>query len=243
MILEKKFCTSFEPEAVVAIGKPAKNHKFDLANDGRSIVAECKCYTWTDSGNVPSAKLMGLDEAVFYFSFLPAETKKILSTYKNDEVFISMQESDAAKSTRTATEYYNSLILQQTSNYDKAAELKNTIADYTDRITRLDAKKWTDVTKTVENELANTMSSAQGLYEGIRAHMEELFSSQMYTTYEDHSAAQGKEKSFLEANMKKIIIGGIAGAIIACGLWFLAGLIPEFSKGRKEKSGKEAAAK
>ena len=78
LILEKKFCTSFEPEAVVAIGKPAKNHKFDLANDGRSIVAECKCYTWTDSGNVPSAKLMGLDEAVFYFSFLPAGTKKIL---------------------------------------------------------------------------------------------------------------------------------------------------------------------
>lgn len=45
LILEKKFCTSFEQEAVVAIGKPAKNHKFDLANDDRSIVAECKCYT------------------------------------------------------------------------------------------------------------------------------------------------------------------------------------------------------
>lgn len=77
-ILEKEFSTSFEQEAVVAIGKPPKEHKFDLANEDRSIVAECKCYTWTDSGNVPSAKLMGLDEAVFYFSFLPAETKKIL---------------------------------------------------------------------------------------------------------------------------------------------------------------------
>ena len=78
LILEKKFCTSFEQEAAVAIGKPAKDHKFDLANEDRSIVAECKCYTWTDSGNVPSAKLMGLDEAVFYFSFLPVGTKKIL---------------------------------------------------------------------------------------------------------------------------------------------------------------------
>ena len=78
LILEKKFCTSFEQEAVIAIGKPPKGHKFDLANDDRSIVAECKCYTWTDSGNVPSAKLMGLDEAVFYFSFLPAGAKKIL---------------------------------------------------------------------------------------------------------------------------------------------------------------------
>ena len=81
-ILEKEYSTSFEQEAVVAIGKPAKDHKFDLANDDRSIVAECKCYTWTDSGNVPSAKLMGLDEAVFYFSFLPAETRKILCMKK-----------------------------------------------------------------------------------------------------------------------------------------------------------------
>ena len=70
-ILEKEYSTSFEQEAVVAIGKPPKGHKFDLANEDRSIVAECKCYTWTDSGNVPSAKLMGLDEAVFYFGFLP----------------------------------------------------------------------------------------------------------------------------------------------------------------------------
>ena len=96
LILEKKFCTSFEPEAVVAIGKPAKNHKFDLANDGRSIVAECKCYTWTDSGNVPSAKLMGLDEAVFYFSFLPTETKKILC----------MKKATYRGKTETLAEYY-----------------------------------------------------------------------------------------------------------------------------------------
>lgn len=81
-ILEKKFSTSFEQEAAVAIGKPAKDHKFDLANKERSVVAECKCYTWTDSGNVPSAKLMGLDEAVFYFSFLPAGTMKILCMKK-----------------------------------------------------------------------------------------------------------------------------------------------------------------
>ena len=96
LILEKKFYTSFEQEAVVAIGKPAKNHKFDLANDDRSIVAECKCYTWTDSGNVPSAKLMGLDEAVFYFSFLPTETKKILC----------MKKATYRGKTETLAEYY-----------------------------------------------------------------------------------------------------------------------------------------
>ena len=51
-------------------------------------------------------------------------------------------------------------------------------------------------------------------------------------------------QNFLSANLKKMIIGGVVGAVIACGLWFLAGLAPEFSKGRKaEEYGKEAAAK
>ena len=146
-----------------------------------------------------------------------AETKKILSTYKNDEVFISMQESDAAKSTRAATEYYNKLILSQTENYEKAAELKTSIADYEDRITRLEAAKETEVTGEVETELTRSVESAKTLYESIRAHMEELFTSRMYTTFEDHSAAQGKSESFLAA------------------------LAPEFSKNRKdEKNGKEA---
>ena len=173
-----------------------------------------------------------------------AETKKLLATYKNDEVFISMQESDAAKTTKTATEYYNNLILQQTENYEKAAELKASIADYEDRILRLDAKTRTDVTAEVEEELARSIASAQSMYKNIREHMEELFESQMYTTFEDHSAAQGKEQSFIAANVKKIIIFVALFVALGFGLWFLAGLAPEFSKSRKEtETGKEAAAK
>ena len=158
------------------------------------------------------------------------ETKKILATYKNDEVFISMQESDAAKTTRAATEYYNKLVLQQSEYYAKAAELKATIADYTDRIARLENATETEVTAEVEAELARSLASAQGIYEGIRAHMEELFASPMYSTFEDHSAAQGKLPSFLSASLKKMIIGGIVGIVLACGIWFLACLLPEFSK-------------
>ena len=173
-----------------------------------------------------------------------AETEKLLKSYKNDEVFISMQESDAAKSTKTATEYYNNLILQQTEYYEKAAELKASIADYEDRIKRLDAKTRTDVTAEVEEELARSMTSAQGMYTGIREHMEEVMESQAYTTFEDHSAPQGKEQSFITANLKKIIIFMVLFLALGCGLWFLAALAPEFSKGRNvTENGKEAAAK
>ena len=173
-----------------------------------------------------------------------SQTKKLLESYKNDEVIISMQESDAAKSTKASTVYYNNLILQQTADYEKVAELKTTIADYTDRITRMDAMEQTDVTEEVEVELARSVESAKTLYEQISAHMEELFESPLYKTYEDHSAPQGKLQNFLVASMKKMIIGALAGAVIACGIWFLAALLPEFSKGRKaEADGKEAAAK
>ena len=172
------------------------------------------------------------------------ETEKLLKSYKNDEVFISMQESDAAKSTKTATEYYNNLILKQTEYYEKAAELKASIADYEDRIKRLDAKTRTDVTTAVEEELARSMTSAQSMYTSVREHMEEVLESQAYTTFEDHSAPQGKEQSFITANLKKIIIFAVLFVALGCGMWFLAGLVPEFSKDRRaEGYGKEAAAK
>lgn len=172
------------------------------------------------------------------------ETAALLKNYKNDEVIVSMQESDAAKSTKASTQYYNSLILQQAKDYEKVAELKTTIADYTDRITRMNDATQTEVTDEVKAELARSVASAQALYTQINAHMEELFESPLYKTYEDHSAPQGKLQSFLAANAKKMIIGGVAGAVIACGLWFLAALLPEFSKNRKEEEGgKEAAAK
>lgn len=172
-----------------------------------------------------------------------AETKKILTDYKNDEVIVSMQESDAAKTTKSSTAYYNHLVMQQAKDYETATKLNETIADYTERITRMDAAKQTEVTEEVESELARSVDSAQILYEQINAHMEELFESPLYKTFEDHSAAQGKKQSFLAASYKKIIIGGVAGIVIACGLWFLAALIPEFSKGKRdEDGGKEAAA-
>ncbi len=172
------------------------------------------------------------------------ETKKLLANYKNDEVIVSMQESDAAKSTKASTAYYNDLILRQTKDYERVAELKTTIADYTDRISRMDEKDQTDVTEEVEKELARSFESAKTLYEQIREHMKEVFESPLYKTYEDHSAAQGKLPNFLVASLKKIIIGAVVGTIIAIGLWFLAALLPELSKGRRDEAdGKEAAAK
>ena len=70
-ILSRHFGTDFEMECPLQIGDPPKDHKFDLVSVDRKWVGECKRYTWTKTGNVPSAKMGFCNEAVFYLSFLP----------------------------------------------------------------------------------------------------------------------------------------------------------------------------
>lgn len=73
----------FELECQIAIGKPAKLHRFDIAETAKKTVIECKCYTWTESGNVPSAKMGFTNEAAFYLSFLPVSIDKVIVMVKS----------------------------------------------------------------------------------------------------------------------------------------------------------------
>ena len=68
---QKQYGPDFELEKKIAIGDPAKDHKFDIVNEEKKIAIECKRYTWTETGNVPSAKMGFTNEAAFYLSFLP----------------------------------------------------------------------------------------------------------------------------------------------------------------------------
>lgn len=97
-----KYGIPFHMEVPIPIGstlidpKEYKNHKFDLANDNHTIVIECKRYTWTESGNVPSAKMGFTNEAAFYLSLL-----------KNaEEKYIVMLKSCTSKRKETLAEYY-----------------------------------------------------------------------------------------------------------------------------------------
>ena len=63
---EKSLNCEFDIERKIAIGNPAKLHSFDIANKEGTVVVECKCYTWTETGNVPSAK-MGFTNTIEFF--------------------------------------------------------------------------------------------------------------------------------------------------------------------------------
>lgn len=68
--LSKHFGKQFTIERAIAIGNPAKEHKFDIASTDGTIIVETKSYSWTDGTNVPAAKMVSINEAVFYLQFL-----------------------------------------------------------------------------------------------------------------------------------------------------------------------------
>ena len=108
----------FELEKKIPIGKPAKLHRFDIAAQNESVVIECKYYTWTETGNVPNAKIHTLNEAAFYLSFLPDTTEKI----------IVILHAEHPKRNESLTEYYfriNRHLLGKIKIYEYDMQTKN----------------------------------------------------------------------------------------------------------------------
>ena len=63
----------------VAAGSQRRPRKFDLGCPEPATLIECKCHTWTEGGNAPSAKLSVWNEAMFYFLIAPTNYRKILA--------------------------------------------------------------------------------------------------------------------------------------------------------------------
>ena len=178
-----------------------------------------------------------------------ATVKAILDNYKNDEIFVSMQDNNSSKSTRTTTDYYNELILQQADYYADAAELETTIVDLQDKIASLTAQadageEEEDRLAQAEEELTVAVTLVENIYQNINAHMEEMLESPLVKKYISASAAYGKSRNFLAASAKGMVIGVAAGAVVALGFWFLSALAPEFigeEDAKKRNNGREAA--
>ena len=92
---EKQYGKFFENNKPLNIGNPPKLHRFDVVSSDNTIVAECKCYSWTETGNVPSAKMGFVNEAIFYLSFIT-----------NASTYVVMKKSTHAKRAETLAEYY-----------------------------------------------------------------------------------------------------------------------------------------
>jgi hypothetical protein len=54
-----------------------KPHAFDLGDPKKRVVVECKSHTWTEGGNVPSAKMTAWNQAMYFFYAAPADYRKV----------------------------------------------------------------------------------------------------------------------------------------------------------------------
>ncbi len=166
-----------------------------------------------------------------------ATTKNILDSYKNDEIYVSMQESDGAKSTRTTTDYYNELIVSQANNYAKAAELEITIGDLQDKIANLQTVSGAEATEQAASELEKAMKASKALYEEVASHIQEILDSPSYRLFLNATVPQEKTESFLTGASKNMLMFGAVGAVIALALWFCSALAPELGgNNRREET-------
>jgi hypothetical protein len=60
-----------------------KLHKFDLGDERKKVIVECKAHTWTEGANVPSAKMTAWNQAMFFFYAAPTGYRKILFVLKD----------------------------------------------------------------------------------------------------------------------------------------------------------------
>ena len=67
------------PGMAVEIGiNGLKSHNFDLGNETKRVLVECKAHKWTEGGNVPSAKITAWNQAMLHFHAAPSGYRKIL---------------------------------------------------------------------------------------------------------------------------------------------------------------------
>lgn len=107
--LEKKYKIEFEHEK--SVDNLLKSHKFDLVSKDGKIVVECKNYSWTKKGNVPSAKISHINEAVLYFCKLPENKTKIIVLAKH--IHFTKKESLARYYKRTKDFLLDGIIVME----------------------------------------------------------------------------------------------------------------------------------
>ena len=168
-------------------------------------------------------------------------TQRVLDSYKNDEIYITMQDSGDTKTTTSATDNYNNLVLQQAENYSEAEKLSADIANLKDRIALLDTDATADI-QPYNEELERVIERCKDCYSRVKAQMQEIQRSPFFTTYLQHSTTSVSSKSFIAGAGKKMVLGGVAGLFIGLGLWFIAALAPEYRSGKKQTRDAEEVA-
>jgi hypothetical protein len=67
----------------IGVSSKKKGRRFDLGSNEPAVLVECKSHRWTETGNMPSAKVTVWNESMFYFLLAPSTHRKILFVLKD----------------------------------------------------------------------------------------------------------------------------------------------------------------
>ena len=161
---------------------------------------------------------------------------KIIENYKNQSISVIGGEDQSGKPLSITTEYYNNLVIAQTELFDRKAELESQISDLENKIKVFGESASSKEVEAVTKEYERVYNDAVAVERLVHDQAEELLASDTVKgSYMVATTAQSKSTSFFSSsNIKKAIIGGVAGVVIAVAAWFVAGFAAELKKEGKE---------
>ena len=167
-----------------------------------------------------------------------ASNQKIIDEYQNENISVSVSDGKDDQSTRITTEYYNNLVIKQVELYKQQAELSQTIADLESRVVAFGAEVSAEELAKADAEFRKVYENATEVYELVTDYANEFLESEtVMNEFISATGAQSKATSFFSSSqIKKAVIGGIAGAVIACCLWFASGFVAELKKEGRENA-------
>ena len=161
-----------------------------------------------------------------------ASIQKIIDEYQNEKISVTGSDEKEKQSASITTDYYNELVLSQVELYDQQAELNQTIADLEKRVVAFGADVSPEDLAKADADFNRVFGNATEVYDLVIDYAKEFITSDtIANSFMNTTSAQTKSVSFFSSsNIKKAVIGGVAGAVIACCLWFAAGFIEEVRK-------------
>ena len=183
-------------------------------------------------------RLEGLDGEI-------ANNDALISEYRNDEIVVNLSEQGVGEVSSAATDYYNSLIMEQADNYREQAEMLEEAEGMENKLNGLRNRySYAAQIKYVEDEIDSLAGICERLYNITSDHAGEIMTSESYrNSFMTHIDAQYRKASLLSAStIKKMLIGMVAGGMVAVVVWGFDGLAAEFMRGRKKDDKKEVAA-
>ena len=161
---------------------------------------------------------------------------QIIENYKNQSIHVIGGEEQSSRQLSITTEYYNNLVLSQTELFDKKSQLESQIADLENRIKVFDGTASSKEVEAVRKEYERVYEDAMSVQELVLTQAEELLASDtIRNSYLTATTAQSRSSGFFSSsNIKRAVIGGVAGAVIALAAWFVSGFAAELRREDRE---------